>query len=70
MVTVKGYQSVKFNPESAPIQICCSAVDAVSLDFSKTFHMVCHNILIPKLEKSTSRWVENGWATELKGLNQ
>lgn len=64
MVTVKGYQSVKFNPESAPIQICCSAVDAVSLDFSKTFHMVCHNILIPKLvkyklEKSASRWVEN-----------
>lgn len=64
---------MKFNPESAPIQIGCSAVDAVSLDFSKSFHMVCPNILIPKLvkyklEKSTKMGRKHGWATELKGL--
>lgn len=39
-------------------------VDAVSLDFSKTFYTVSHSILIAKsvkykLEKSTTRWVEN-----------
>jgi len=38
-------------------------VGAVSLDFSRTFHMVSHSILIAKLvkyklEKSATRWIE------------
>lgn len=40
------------------------AVDAVSLGFSKTLHMVSHSILTAKLvkhklEQLTTRWVEN-----------
>ena len=51
-------------------------VDAVSLDFSKTFHMVSHSILIAKLvkhklEKLTTRLVEStAGLLSSKGCNQ